>query len=580
MNDLYIAKLKPLILILTLSVLSLSFASSSSSAVTSPFGIHAGLTIRFRDHYGTRADATQLLADMSAAWTREEFAWEAIEPNPHLMPRQYRWRADGYFDYDEALELAAAHEIQVLGLLSYGPRTNVNTGAVYNAQGLPPDLIPDAAPISAWLPAWRDYVRAVVTRYGDYIDYWEIQNEPNSVGFWRKVDLTAASPSAADYVTVLQAAYEVIQEVNPGDKIVLGGLSYEGYNQGVDYYDYLWQIYEAGGWPYFDILAFHPYRWPAFPEQVLPRTRFDVRTRSYQSEWLDYNYTDEIQAFNTLMAGWGAKPLWITEIGWPVAALAQRASERNTQPEIVQSDYLIRAYVQSIAAGVENIFWYDFRDDYWVENDPNESSFGLVRGDFSPKPAYHAFGVMASLLGNSRFVEQVRGQADRNRPGDDDVYEYRFAGNSRTVIVLWKSQGGDIVREVAVENIPVATVHVYGPDFTSNISRTLESVENTITLDLTERPVFVVYHEPTFWEELAAKIGAWFDEQWRIAEEKLDAWWAEQQIKLEQWWQAQTEALLRQIEIEIERQLAQLCGAVLLPLVLVWTSVVLRKKYL
>ncbi|MBC7250772.1 MAG: hypothetical protein H5T62_10865, partial [Anaerolineae bacterium] len=314
------------------------------------------------------------------------------------------------------------------------------------------------------------------------------------VCFWRKVDLSASYPNAADYVKVLRAAYEEIHQVDSQAQVVLGGLSPEVNGPGVDYFDYLEQIHDAGGWPYFDVLAIHPYRAPAFPEQVLPRSRFDVETLQYQTEPNQYNFTDEIVAFERLMSHWGEKPIWITEIGWATEALKGRAGERGTQPEIVQSDYLIRTYVQAIAAGVQNVLWYDFRDD--VVDNPTESSFGIIQRDFSPKPAYYGFSTMASLLAGSKFQEQVRGQDDRNRPGDDDVYEYRFVKGNQTIIALWKSQGGDEPRTVKVDNIAVPTVQVFGPDFdptTLDAGAIINTTNGTISLELTERPVFMVF---------------------------------------------------------------------------------------
>jgi len=52
----------------------------------------------------------------------------------------------------------------------------------------------------------------------------EIENEANVTCFWRKVDVTAQYPNAADYVRVLRAAREEILRLDPDAKIVLGGL--------------------------------------------------------------------------------------------------------------------------------------------------------------------------------------------------------------------------------------------------------------------------------------------------------------------------------------------------------------------
>jgi hypothetical protein len=50
--------------------------------------------------------------------------------------------------------------------------------------------------------------------------------------------------------------------------------------------------------------------------------------------------------------------------------------------------------------------WYDFRND---GTDPmyNEANFGVVRRDFSPKPAYLALRTVATQLPGARDCRQV-----------------------------------------------------------------------------------------------------------------------------------------------------------------------------
>lgn len=540
------------------------------------FGMNAHLS-RLSDYgFDDFIQATDLMTQAGVVWTRIEFSWDRIEPEPHRIPHVYRWSAEDYFDYGSVVQEVSKRNVNILGLLTYGPRTNLLNGQIYNTQGCPPPVDNSAASVAEWLPAWKEYVSAVVSHYGEFIDYWEIQNEPNSVCFWRKVDLGAEFPNATDYVTVLRAAYEIIQELDPNSKVILGGLPPEDRGPGVDYFEYLYQIHREGGWPYFDILAIHPYRGGGFPEQVLKRSLFNVDTLNAQVRRNHYNFTDEILAFKRLTSQFGEKPIWITEMGWPTELLRERAMQRGTQSEIVQSDYLIRMYIQAMASGVDNVMWYDFRDDD-VPGNPIESSFGIVYRDFRPKPAYYAYSMLTSLLESSSFDGQIHGQVDRNRPGDDDLYEYRFTNNTETIIVLWKSQGGDVSRTIIVENVPVDSVQVFGPDFTSNtISRTIECINETFSIELTERPVFIVYHVPTLVEIIIGKIEHWFEEQRQKLEVQFNEWWQEQQTKLEDWWEEQTEELIRQIEIEIERQLTQFCGSALLPVIAF--VIILRRK--
>jgi hypothetical protein len=58
--------------------------------------------------------------------------------------------------------------------------------------------------------------------------------------------------------------------------------------------------------------------------------------------------------------------------------------------EAHQAKMAARALGIAFAEGVENVFWYEFRD---ADFDPcdKESHFGLVHGNFAPKPAYAAY---------------------------------------------------------------------------------------------------------------------------------------------------------------------------------------------
>jgi len=58
-----------------------------------------------------------------------------------------------------------------------------------------------------------------------------------------------------------------------------------------------------------------------------------------------------------------------------------------------QAQMLARTYLLSCNRAVDRVFWYEFRAN---ENDSfyNEDHFGIVHRDFTPKPAYTAFGAL------------------------------------------------------------------------------------------------------------------------------------------------------------------------------------------
>ncbi|RRK00039.1 hypothetical protein Ga0100230_018750 [Opitutaceae bacterium TAV3] len=141
---------------------------------------------------------------------------------------------------------------------------------------------PDLVPLYKHPEAWRQFVRAVVSRYHTRMKIWEIWNEQDG-GFWKP------KPNASQYVPLLKIAYEEIKAIDPQAQVMVGGLC--GWNV-----DYLRQMYAAGAAGHFDIMAVHPYGWgpDANPEAVKKMAQF----RTVMTEHGD-----------------GQKEIWITESG-------------------------------------------------------------------------------------------------------------------------------------------------------------------------------------------------------------------------------------------------------------------------
>ena len=75
--------------------------------------------------------------------------------------------------------------------------------------------------------------------------------------------------------------------------------------------------------------------------------------------------------------------VWITEIGWPT-------SGKWVQSEIDQAAYFARFLMTAAGSGkVHSVFGYDLVDDGFNPLE-RENHFGIVRRDFTPKPAYRA----------------------------------------------------------------------------------------------------------------------------------------------------------------------------------------------
>jgi hypothetical protein len=88
-----------------------------------------------------------------------------------------------------------------------------------------------------------------------------------------------------------------------------------------------------------------------------------------------------------MMARGDDKPIWFTEFGWSTTTKTCGVSEA------VQAGYLTKAFRLVEADPYVQIgLWYNFRNNWWNhDEDDLEARFGLMRTDFSPKPAYAAF---------------------------------------------------------------------------------------------------------------------------------------------------------------------------------------------
>ena len=391
-----------------------------------PFGMVANVANRVRsDEISTYVG---LLREANVQWAREEIFWHQVQFAPGGA---YRWGGDdaGMYNYDQSIGALRDANISILGLLDYNPAWT---------KGTAPNL-------DDWIGAWGDYVYQAVARYGrsGQIKYWEIWNEPNLSRFGYETGLY----TIADYVRILDVARTAAKAADPQANIVLGGLasiwSEPPSPTNYDYFDYLDQLGKLNAWRLFDVLAVHPYR-PDAPEGS-PWRRDTSQT-----------FPTEMERLDAMMERYGAKPVWLTEMGYP-------SSGWNVGVGLdQQAQFLVRTYILALAhASVEKVFWYDFRNDSGSSaydrptNDRNEPehNYGLIRHSFPldpnqaslRKPALLAYRTMSEMLRGSQVRSMLANGALPDKPS---TFWFRFEG-ARRVDVLWNPDRADQVVSIA-----------------------------------------------------------------------------------------------------------------------------------
>lgn len=314
-----------------------------------PFGINTHLATRFWEPQRV-GEPAQLVADAGAGWAREDVHWFRIQPTPETWDWSFT---------DAAFAELLRRNIQIVGVIGHPP------GWATDDPNDPSSGVTFSAPQPE---RFARFAAEVVRRYGAYIHHWEIWNEPDNPLFWKP------APDPAAYAALLRQSSQAIRAVDPSAKILFGGV--DPLNLA-----FLTAAAARGAWDSCDIIAIHPYVSPTAPEPG--------------------NLAAAADGVRTLMASYGAKPIWATEIGW--SSGPGDRDPQGTVNERQQADFLVRATLLLWRSGVERIFWYTLKDD---PGNPY-GLFGIAGGygDYSrPKPAYGAFRSLSRQIGGASYV--------------------------------------------------------------------------------------------------------------------------------------------------------------------------------
>jgi len=304
----------------------------------------------------TRNRTLDSLAAMGARWIRFDVKWAVIQ---YGGPDSF-----DFSRYDVLAAAATARGFRILGTLAYAPRWARSQTCNDSFACGPRDA-----------GEYARFAEATAAHFRGRIGHWEIWNEPNISGFWRP------KPNAAAYAALVGTAYPRIKTANP-DAVVLAGATSPAPNDGtqIDEVTFLEQVYAAGGGGSFDAWSHHPYTHPAPPGNVHPDCAW------YQMYGSKPSIRDVMRSH-----GDGAKQVWGTEYGPPTAGSPGSVSEATQAQWLTQAYNLWNSYDW---AGP--LFWYADRDqlpkgasgDAW-------NYYGLLREDFSPKPAWSAYRAAA-----------------------------------------------------------------------------------------------------------------------------------------------------------------------------------------
>jgi len=368
-----------------------------------------------------------MLYKAGVRWIRLFSEWQTIQPKQG----QWEWEHP-----DGLVANARANNIHLTGVWAYfAPWASADGGT-------------RKGPIKD-IQYWRDYVSATVKRYQKDVKYWEVWNEFNGSFY-------VGQNKVKDYAELVVEAYKAAKKIDPDVKI---GMSVANFDVG-----FLDSVVKAGAADHFDYVCVHPYEnLGAVAEGgeagylSLARNLRDMLTANKQR-------TDI--------------PLWITEIGYQAPIKAQPKGDAD------QADMLVKAYVLSIAQGFDRVFWFEARGPAYGQG----TDHGIIRHDWTLRPAYHALETMTHLLGRE---PRYAGWLDLGTGG----YGFMFEGPQGNVLAAWSPAGKQyrtkFIAEVGVTNL-------------AGKESPLASGDELI---LTQAPVFIVKPPGNLARQARANLG-------------------------------------------------------------------------
>lgn len=359
-------------------------AAAQAQAVVAPRG-GVGFAYGIQAHiFGDDQRIYDHIKALGFTWVKQQVEWFRYNPAPGV----YNWG-----DLDRIVDGATANGLNILFSVVKAPDWARGPGADHSVDGPPQNL-----------QTFADFMGAMAARYKGRVKAYEIWNEQNLHYEWGNEPLDPGR-----YVAMLKLAYNAIKAADPSAYVISGALTPTGAPPplAMDDFTYLELMYQAGLKNYCDGVGVHPSGYNVPPDAPWPgytdpsasfRGPFDGGSAWHHS----WSFKATMEGYRNIMVKYGdsGKRLWPTEFGWasvenlgagPAPGYGYAAD--NTEAE--QAQFIVRAYQMAKNWGwVGPMFLWNLNFAPASGRANEKAAFGIVREDWSPRPAFHALAGM------------------------------------------------------------------------------------------------------------------------------------------------------------------------------------------
>ncbi|MBK9738984.1 MAG: hypothetical protein IPO93_05645 [Actinobacteria bacterium] len=286
---------------------------------------------------------------------------------------------------DAAIGAANAQNLKIMYVLGSTPKW----AASNTKQGTYPNKGAASMPSSK---AWKNWVTAVVQRYGDSIESYQIWNEANLTTFWQ------GTPKQMAQLT--KDAYTIIRKYDPTAKVVAASSTVRLQSAYKKFFPAYMKELKKLNWP-IDVVSVHLY--PA--SKGTPADRAD--------------YITQVKSDMKKAKVPASKPLWDTEINYGIAGPGSGNPDKNINGSTAAA-WVAQTYLDDIRLGVDRAYWY-----YWY---PQANLVGIQMFDGTPGAAGYTT-VSGWLKGN--YYSCITGKVNTCQLGD----------NTNPKVIAWASKG-------------------------------------------------------------------------------------------------------------------------------------------
>lgn len=323
-----------------------------------------------------RGLALQLTKEAGMGWLRQQVRWQDLQGAPGTACHAICWG-----ELDAIVDDANRAGVALLFSVVKAP-----TWATGNGQnGMPsPNHYDDFA----------DFMGKMAERYRGRVQAYEIWNEQNLA--WENGGRVA---NASNYMDMLVQASEAIKAADPGARVVSGGPSATETNRSdiaiSDLTFYRQMFADPRFRTHVDIIGAHPggaanppdTMWPDKPG---PGPNF-VTSREFY-----FRRIEDVRAVQ-VQSGLGDMPVWITEFGWATKNNTPGYEYGNSVSQQKQAEWIVQAFQMGrneYQPWLQGMFLWqlNFAPRWRAEGNElhEQASFGVLNGDWSPRPAYNA----------------------------------------------------------------------------------------------------------------------------------------------------------------------------------------------